>query len=77
MTDVLSEGDLSTGLVMGECCMDLKTTTYKMGQRTEAWGRAFPASERNSLLQFPDTLVSGSRLLDLWESGFLLSVLLC
>lgn len=36
MTDVLSEEDLGTGLVMGECCMDVKTTTCKMGQRTEA-----------------------------------------
>lgn len=66
VTDVLSEGDL--GLVTGECCMDVKT-----GQRTEAWGRAFPAPERNSLPQFPSTLVSGSRLLDLWDSRFLLS----
>lgn len=68
VTGVLSEGDLGTGLVTGECCMDGKT-----GQRTEAWGRAFPAPERNSLPQFPSTLVSGSRLLDLWDSRFLLS----
>lgn len=66
VTDVLSEGDL--GLVTGECCVDVKT-----GQRTEAWGRAFPAPERSSIPQFPSTLVSGSRLLDLWDSRFLLS----
>lgn len=60
VTDVLSEGDLGTGLVMGECCIDVKMTTYKMGQRTKAWGRAFPAPERNSLPQFPGNLFQAS-----------------
>lgn len=70
VTDVLTEvGDLGTGLVMGECCMNMKMTHT-------AWDRGLRRTEPSQPLtgiRSPNTLISGFSPLDLWDDGFLLS----